>query len=76
MLNGTDSTQQSASFDISAYIAANTQVRFMGSGTTGKDGTYLYADNIQIEYTAGTVTSPGGRRPTWPAATVSMRVNK
>ena len=63
VLNGTDSTQQSASFDISAYIAANTQVRFMGSGTTGKDGTYLYADNIQIEYTAGTVTSPGGPPP-------------
>ena len=63
MLNGTDGTQQSASFDISAYIAANTQVRFMGSGTTGEGSNYFYADNIQIEYTAGIVTSPGGPPP-------------
>jgi hypothetical protein len=43
-----DSSQQSASFDISAYIASNTRIRFQGSGSDVD--TYFRADNVQIEY--------------------------
>ncbi|MEM8672094.1 MAG: DUF2341 domain-containing protein, partial [Planctomycetota bacterium] len=39
-------------YDISSYISADTRVRFVGSGTTGEDGNYIYFDNVQVEYTA------------------------
>ncbi|KPK38135.1 MAG: hypothetical protein AMJ69_09190, partial [Gammaproteobacteria bacterium SG8_47] len=38
----------SASFDISAYAAADTAIRFVGSGTSVS--AYFFADNVQIEY--------------------------
>jgi hypothetical protein len=44
-----------ASFDISAYISGNTQIRFIGTGNV--DG-YFNADNVQIEYT--TLEKVGG----------------
>ena len=47
-LNGTDPSQIPQTFDITSFIASNTQIRFLGSGK--KVGSYFYADNIQIEY--------------------------
>ena len=47
-LNGTDPSQVPQTFDITSFIASNTQIRFLGSGK--KVGNYFYADNIQIEY--------------------------
>ena len=47
-LNGTDPSQVPQTFDITFFIASNTQIRFLGSGK--KVGNYFYADNIQIEY--------------------------
>ena len=40
-------------FDISAYTAANTQIRLLGAGEA--DSADFYADNIQIEYTTAAV---------------------
>ena len=49
-LNSIDSDSIAQSFDISPYIAANTQIRFVGAGNIPADfGTYLYIDNIQIQ---------------------------
>lgn len=47
-LNGTDPSQVPQTFDITSFIASNTQIRFLGSGR--KVRSYFYADNIQIEY--------------------------
>ncbi len=38
------------SFDISAYASANTQIRFIGSGSTD-DTAYFYVDDVLIDYT-------------------------
>ena len=47
-LNRTDPSQVPQTFDITSFIASNTQIRFLGSGR--KVRSYFYADNIQIEY--------------------------
>ncbi len=41
------SSQVQETFDVSAYIASNTAIRFYGSGYTIG---YLHIDNVQIEY--------------------------
>jgi parallel beta-helix repeat protein len=46
-LSSFDGSFQSAQFDISAYAAVNTQVRFLGSGSVEA---YFYADNVRIEH--------------------------
>ena len=46
--------------DISAYTSSNTQIRFIGSGSTSA---YFYADNVQIEYELNlppVISLPGG----------------
>ena len=47
-LSGSDGSQVSQSFDLTAYIASNTQIR-LGSGTT-QEGDYIYVDNIRIKW--------------------------
>ena len=49
--SGTPTSATAQNFDISAYVASNTQIRFLGSGLTGDDPSFFYADNVQIEYT-------------------------
>ena len=45
--SGTDSNYQSVSYDISAYIAGNTRIRFLSSsGLGGNDK--LFFDNVEI----------------------------
>ncbi len=62
VLNGSlTTTPTTASFDISAYTSANTQIRFIGSGEVAE---IFNVDNVQIEYTTGNlapvITSDGG----------------
>ena len=45
-LDADDASHQTASFDISAYLAADTAIRFLGDGDA--TGGYLYVDNIAI----------------------------
>ena len=47
--SGTDSTWQTASFDILSYAATNTQIRFATSSALGTSD-ILYVDNVKIEY--------------------------
>ena len=49
-LDAGDSGQVPQSFDITAFIASDTQIRFLGSGTTGSGNNRFYADNVQIEF--------------------------
>lgn len=58
-----DTTYQFAEFDISSYIATNTQVRFLTSPTMG--GTdIVYFDNIRVGWpVGGTNTVAGGTPP-------------
>jgi hypothetical protein len=44
-----DSTYQSFSYDISAYIASNTRIRFLSSSTLGGQDR-VYFDNVEISY--------------------------
>ncbi|MDX1546417.1 MAG: T9SS type A sorting domain-containing protein [Rhodothermales bacterium] len=46
--NGGDPGQQSASHDISSYIASTTQIRFISTDYCDT-GEYFYADNVQVE---------------------------
>ncbi len=45
-LPATDSGQVAQSFNISAYMSANTQIRFKGSGTDPES--YFFVDNVEI----------------------------
>ncbi|MBE7435913.1 MAG: S8 family serine peptidase [Anaerolineales bacterium] len=54
---GSDSSWQTASFNILSYAAANTQIRFATSPSLGKSD-ILYVDNVQIEYAIGEPPSP------------------
>ena len=62
-LNSFDGSFKSATFDISAYASADTQIRFIGSGTTDA---YFRFDNVSIEHngtasnSAPSITSNGG----------------
>ncbi len=58
-----DGSYQFTNFNISAYIATNTQIRFLGSSTLG--GTdIVYFDNIEVSWpVAGTNTVQGGAPP-------------
>ncbi|MEL7448206.1 MAG: right-handed parallel beta-helix repeat-containing protein [Pseudomonadota bacterium] len=47
-LNGSDGGQITVNTDVTSFIASNTQIRFLGVGSTES---YLYVDNIQIQYT-------------------------
>ncbi len=53
---GSDSTWQTASFNILSYAAANTQIRFATSSSLGTSD-ILYVDNVQIEYALPVPTS-------------------
>ena len=46
-MNGSDASQVSESFDITTYIASNTQVRFVLSGNVKRR---FRADNIEIAW--------------------------
>ena len=60
-----DSGQQSDSFDISAYIASNTQIRFSTSNVLYE--TALYVDNVLIDTTGGGGGGGGGPTSTCAA---------
>jgi len=53
-LNACDSGQVAQVFDITPYLAATTQVRFLGVGTAGASD-FIYLDNVQVGFLA-----PGG----------------
>ncbi len=55
-LNGADSSQVVDSFDISPYLAPDTQIRLVGSGSVES---YLHVDNLQISSSASAVTGGG-----------------
>ena len=46
-LNASDGSQLHQSFDLTPYIASNTQIRFRTSGA--ELDALLYVDNVQIE---------------------------
>ncbi len=46
-MNGSDISQVPQTFDLTAYIAANTQVQFVRSGNVNR---FLLADNIEISW--------------------------
>lgn len=48
-LNACDTAQVAQAFDITASIAAASQIRFLGVGTTGATD-FVYVDDVQIEY--------------------------
>jgi len=50
VLNVSNNTHISQSFDISPFIAANTQIRFIASGNTGLLADFIYFDNIEITH--------------------------
>lgn len=45
--SGTDSSYQAASYDLTAYIAANVRIRFIGSSNLGSSDA-VWFDNVQI----------------------------
>ncbi|MCP5098992.1 MAG: S8 family serine peptidase, partial [Chloroflexi bacterium] len=49
-LDGDDNVQVSESFDLTAYMATNTQIRFLGEGA-GSGEQVISFDNIQVAYT-------------------------
>ena len=59
---GTNSTWQTASFNILGYVVANTTVRFATSSSLGSSD-LLYVDNVQIAYTVddGVPAGPNAR---------------
>lgn len=60
-LTGSDSSHISQSFDISSYIAANTQIRFLAAGSAVEG--YFYIDNVEIVYASGNNSSGGNNDP-------------
>jgi parallel beta-helix repeat protein len=54
--NGEDATIQNGNYDISAYIASDTTIRFRETATVWVDG-YIYFDNIQIEHNGAAPTN-------------------
>jgi predicted CXXCH cytochrome family protein len=47
-LNVCDTVQVAQAFDVTSYISATTQIRFLGAGTAGATD-FIYVDNVQIE---------------------------
>ena len=55
--NTTNPGGETASFDLSGYMSANTRIQFLVTGTGGGDR--LYVDNVQVSYDTGpTNTAP------------------
>ncbi|MBN1268455.1 MAG: DUF11 domain-containing protein, partial [Kiritimatiellae bacterium] len=57
----------STNYDVSAYISADTTVRFVNQSQNWESGEYAYFDNVQIEFSstdAGITTNAGGPPPT------------
>ncbi len=50
-LNACDLSQVVQAFDLTAYIAAATQIRIVGTGTTAATD-FIYVDNVQLQYLA------------------------
>jgi type II secretory pathway pseudopilin PulG len=46
---GSDAKQVRDTFDVSAYVSANTRVRFTSSQLLGLGNHYVYVDNVEIE---------------------------
>ena len=47
-LNACDTAPVAQAFDITAYMTAATQIRFLGTGTAGASD-FIYVDNVQVE---------------------------
>ena len=58
----TDASYVFTNYDISAYIATNTQVRLLGSSGLG-GGEYVYFDNIQVSWMVGGTNTISGNPP-------------
>ncbi len=62
MGSGVPSTPTPQSFDISAYAAADTEIRFVGAGSLNNTA-YLYIDNVRIDINGGAEAAGGGGAP-------------
>jgi hypothetical protein len=51
------------SYDISTFMAANTQIRFRVNNLYGGSNEHFFVDNIQIEYCGGSTIQSGGAPP-------------
>jgi len=47
-LNACDNSAVAQAFDVTTYVAATFQVRFLGTGTAGTND-FMYVDNVQIQ---------------------------
>ncbi|MDX1690325.1 MAG: putative Ig domain-containing protein [Acidimicrobiia bacterium] len=57
-VNTSDAGQQSATFDLTPYLAADTAIRFRASNADVEDPTYIYVDDVAIT-TDATITQAG-----------------
>ena len=58
LLTADDPAPVDESYDITAYIASDTQIRFLANG--GEDGQFIYFDNVQIGIDGGGGGGGGG----------------
>ncbi len=74
-LNACDLSQVTQAFDLTAYIGAATQIRFLGAGTTAATD-FIYIDNVQLQYlvtgSGGTNVGTGSSVPLDQGITVSF----
>ena len=47
---GGSQSPSAQSFDLTPYVAHNTQIRFIASGTTGDESSYAYFDDVEVSY--------------------------
>ncbi len=57
-LNACDNAVVAQAFDLSAFIATTTYIRFLGSGTAGATD-FVYVDDVQIEYLVAAPATTG-----------------
>ncbi len=71
----TPTVQTTETFDLTPYISANTQIRFLGSGSS-ESTSYIYFDNVEIAYTLSgpPATNPGG--PPQPPSAHTSRTGR
>jgi len=74
-LNACDAAQVAQAFDVTAYLTATAQIRFLGTGTAGASD-FIYIDNVQLEYlasgAAATNVATGSSVPLDEGITVSF----
>jgi uncharacterized repeat protein (TIGR01451 family) len=72
---GTEALFSSTNFNITAYIASNTSIRFVSSATLGA-ADYVYLDDVKITYYGRQVTTLPGNAPSVLAAGLELWTNE